>query len=63
MRMRLMASVAGGLVGILASFPIQAGLDLSPTLALVGCALAGVALGYVVSMLFHVFTTSSDDLE
>lgn len=37
------------------------GLGVSPTLALIGCSLAGLAIGYVASMLFDVFTANSSE--
>lgn len=59
MRTRLLASLAGGLLGVALSSPINARLNAPPVIALVGCVLAGLALGYVASMLFDVFTASS----
>jgi hypothetical protein len=57
---RLLACMAGGLLGFVAASPINGGLglDLSPTVALIGCSSLGVALGYVVSILFDVFSSS-----
>lgn len=61
MQIRLFASLAGGLLGAAVASTVNASLELSPTLALVGCSLTGVILGYVVSMLFDVFAMPSED--
>jgi uncharacterized membrane protein YuzA (DUF378 family) len=58
---RLFASLAGGLLGVVVTFPINSSLGLNPALALVVCSLIGVAVGYVASILFDVFTASSED--
>ena len=56
MQTRLLACVAGGLVGVVLASSINGALGLSPTLAVIVCGLAGVALGSVVSVLIDVFT-------
>ena len=63
MKIRLVASLAGGILGLMVAARINTGLDLgvSPTLALIGCSMAGLAIGYVGSMLFDVFTASSSE--
>ncbi len=61
MQTRLFASLAGGLLGAAVASTVNASLELSPTLALIGCSVAGIALGYVVSMLFDVFAMPSGD--
>jgi len=63
MKTRLIASLAGGLLGLMLAARINTGLGLgvSPTLALIGCSLAGLAIGYVASMLFDVFTANSSE--
>jgi xanthosine utilization system XapX-like protein len=58
MQTRLLACGAGGFSGVALTSVINASLGLPPTLALVGCALAGVGIGYAVSTLIHVFTAS-----
>jgi hypothetical protein len=58
---RLLACLAGGFVGVVVTSPINAGLGLSPTIALIGCSSIGVAVGYITSMLFDVFTASPGD--
>jgi len=55
---RLFACLAGGFLGVVFASPINGSLGLSPVLALVGCSLGGVALGYVISTLFDVFAPS-----
>jgi hypothetical protein len=53
---RLLACLAGGLLGVALTSTINESLGLSPTLAFVACSSAGVAIGYVVSILYDVFT-------
>lgn len=55
MQIRLLACIAGGLVGVAVASTINDSLGLSPTIALIVCAAVGVALGYVVSQLIDVF--------
>jgi len=58
---RLLACLAGGFLGAVAASPISHSFDVSPILALITCALLGVALGYVVSIFFDVFTANSEE--
>ena len=58
MQTRLLASLAGGCFGVLVSSRINEALGLNPTVAVVGCALMGVALGHAASMFWDVFTES-----
>jgi hypothetical protein len=60
MQTRLFASLAGGFLGVAVASTVKTSLDLSPAIALIGCSVAGIALGYVVSMLFDVFAMSGD---
>ena len=60
-RTRLLACFAGGLLGVVVASPISQSLNVSLTLALIGCSLLGLALGYVVSIFFDVFTASSEE--
>jgi hypothetical protein len=62
MRTRLLACLAGGFLGVVVAVPINSSLGLSPTVAGLGCAAVGVAIGYVASMLIDVFaaTTTPD---
>lgn len=54
MRTRLLACLAGGLLGAgVAS--VSSGFGLSPTVALIVLSAAGIAVGYVVSILIDVF--------
>jgi hypothetical protein len=55
MKRRLMASVAGGLVGIAAAYPLQGVLGVSTALAFIACPVVGILLACVASMLFDVF--------
>lgn len=57
---RLLACLAGGLFGFVVASPITDGMSLNPTIALIGCPLIGVAIGYAASLLFDVFTASPD---
>jgi hypothetical protein len=52
---RLLSCLAGGLLGVALASTINESLGLTPTLAMIACASAGVALGYMVSILFDVF--------
>ena len=61
MQRRLFASLAGGCLGVVVTSPINASLGLNPVTALIVCSSIGVAVGYVVSILFDVFTASSED--
>ena len=56
MQTRLLSCLSGGFLGLALTSTINETLGLPPTLAFVGCTLAGVAIGYVVSVLIHVFT-------
>ncbi|MSV34791.1 MAG: hypothetical protein EXQ47_04235 [Bryobacterales bacterium] len=60
MQTRLIASLAGGLLGVSLTSTANTILELSPTVAMIGCSAVGVALGYVISMLFDVFAMSDD---
>jgi presenilin-like A22 family membrane protease len=57
-QIRLLACLAGGLMGVAVASTINDTLGLSPTIAFIGCAAIGVALGYVVSQLIDVFAPS-----
>jgi predicted Kef-type K+ transport protein len=59
MQTRLLASVAGGLLGVVLASPVSARLDLAPLIGFIACPIAGVVLGWVVSQLFDVFTKPS----
>ena len=61
MQTRLFACLAGGLLGVVVASPINNSLGVNPTLAFIGCASVGVAVGYVASILFDVFTASPED--
>jgi uncharacterized membrane protein YuzA (DUF378 family) len=55
MQRRLIASIAGGIIGICLATRLQDALGVSATLAVIAAAFIGIALGYVASMLFDVF--------
>ena len=61
MQIRLLACLAGGLLGVVVASPISQNFNVSLTLALIGCSLLGLALGYVVSIFFDVFTANSEE--
>ena len=61
MQTRLLACLAGGLLGLVLAFPVGSSLGLSPAIALLGCSSIGVALGYIASLLIDVFTASPED--
>ena len=55
MQRRLIASAAGGLIGLGLAYRFQDDFGISQTLAYVGCVFAGLAVGWVASTLFDVF--------
>jgi hypothetical protein len=59
MQTRLFACLAGGLLGVVLTSPINATLGLSPAIAFVSCSIAGIGIGYVASILVDVFTMDS----
>ena len=61
MRTRLIACLIGGCLGLVLAPPINGSLGLNPTVALVGCALAGLVLGYVFSVVVAAFTVSPEE--
>ena len=61
MQTRLIAGIAGGLLGIAVASPVNAALGLNPAIAFIGCLSIGVAVGWVASTLFDVFTASPED--
>jgi hypothetical protein len=62
MQTRLLSCLAGGCFGGVVSSLVNEALHVSPSAAVIGCSLAGVALGYVVSILIDVFTEPPQDL-
>ena len=56
---RLVSCLAGGLLGFAFTTTINDSVGLSPTAAFIVFPSVGVALGYAISMLFHVFTAKS----
>ncbi len=55
MQRRLITSAVGGLIGLGLAYHFQDDFGISQSLAYVGCALAGIAIGWVASTLFDVF--------
>ncbi len=62
MRNRLVCCISGGLLGYALSGTITAALGLEGTAGTVFCAIAGLGLGYVTSILIDVFTAKPDGL-
>jgi hypothetical protein len=60
-QIRLLACIAGGLLGVAVTSVVNNRLGFSPAVALIACSSIGVALGYVVSMLIDVFAPSHGD--
>lgn len=62
MRIRLLAALVGGAVGLAVAlaFPIGSGLGLTPVWATTACTLAGLAVGYLATVLLDVFQTPSE---
>jgi len=58
MQRRLIASLAGGIIGICLATRLQDALEIPATVAYIAAALGGIALAYVASMLFDVFAGS-----
>lgn len=56
MQTRILACGAGGLLGVVFASPLSGDLGLTPTLSVIACSVAGVGIGYVVSILYDVFT-------
>ena len=61
MQTRLLSCLAGGCFGVVITSTVNASLHLGYSAALVGCTVAGVALGYGVSTLFDVFVETPQD--
>jgi hypothetical protein len=62
MRNRLVCCISGGLLGFALSGTINDVLELTPTVGTAFSAVAGLALGYMVSVLIDVFTAKPDVL-
>jgi len=56
MQTRILASLAGALVGFVAAAPVSANFEFPLMYGLIGCPIAGLGLGYMVSILIDVFT-------
>ena len=55
MRKRLLVSAPFGAMGLAAALPIGDRLGLNAIVALIGCCVAGVFLGYLVSIFLDIF--------
>lgn len=60
MQTRLLASLAGGITGAALTFLLPETFHIGPVPPMVLCSTGGVILGYLISMLFHVFTMGSE---
>jgi len=60
-QIRLFACIAGALIGVVVASPVSRSFDVSPTVSLVGCLIAGIGIGYAASILFDVFSAPSGD--
>lgn len=61
MQTRLLACLAGGLLGAAVAYPINGSLNMNPTVVLIVCSGIGLALGCVGSILVDVFAMNSAD--
>ena len=59
MQTRLLACISGGLFGVVAAYWVGERVNMSPVVTFVGCILAGIGIGYAVSMMIDVFTADS----
>jgi hypothetical protein len=59
MHRRLIASAVGGIVGLGLAYRFQDDIGVSETVAYIGCAVVGMVLAWVASMLFDVFAGSA----
>ena len=55
MHRRLISSAIGGVIGLGLAYWFQDDFGISQSVAYIGCALAGMAIGWVASTLFDVF--------
>ena len=55
MQTRILACMAGGLIGVVLTSTINVSLGFTPTLAVIACSTTGMAVGYVASLLYDVF--------
>lgn len=61
MQTRLLACLAGALLGVALTSTVSNTFGISPTVALIGCAFLGLGLGYAISSFFDVFSASGED--
>jgi hypothetical protein len=59
MHRRLISSAVGGVIGLGLAYWFQDDFGISQSVAYIGCALAGMAIGWVASTLFDVFTSNA----
>ena len=61
MRKRLLTCLIFGATGLAAALPIGDHLGLNMIEALIGCSLAGIILGYLVSVFLDIFSTNDSN--
>jgi len=59
MRKRLLTCLIFGATGLAAALPIGDRLGLNTIVALIGCSVAGIFLGYLVSIFLDIFLPSN----
>jgi len=59
MRKRLLTCLIFGATGLAAALPIGDQLGISTMEALIGCSVAGIVLGYLVSVFLDIFSTNN----
>jgi len=63
MRKRLLVTLVLGAAGLAVALPIGDRLGLAPWQALIACSVAGILLGWVVSVFLDIFVSSEADSE
>jgi hypothetical protein len=61
MQKRILFSLGGAVLGVVAAAPAEDYFKLSPATANLVCALVGLVLGYMVSTLVDVFTAKPEE--
>ena len=63
MRKRLLVSFVFGALGLATALPLGDKLGLTPIVAMVAFSIAGLFLGYVVTIFLDIFTSSTTESE
>ena len=63
MRKRLIASLAFGVVGLLAAVPVSTRFDVTLPIALIACSIAGMMIGYAISIVVDVMIGNTGQTE